>query len=622
MRAPTQAIRRKPVSAQVELVLAAGVGVLSILLTLVLPVVPRLEHHLLDWELRALATRNPPDPAIVFLDIDEPTLEAMARQYGRYPWSRAVYGTLLERLAVQRPAAVVFDILFTDPHLDHEADDLYFIETAQGLDNVYFPMVRLPANPELEREQGYPLARVPGAVRTAAADADARAALLLPLPGLSVTGRLGTINIKADPVDGLVRRYPLFTEAQGWRLPSLPVRVAQDLGYPIPAGDTLALAWHGPSGSYASVSFYELFADLERQHRQRPPDEFTGKILLIGTTSPGLHDLRLTPMGANFPGTEVLATALDNLKNGRRVHLLSFWAALPLTGALLLALALAFRGGVGLMPGGVGLLLLSAALVAGSWLSTVYAWRPLPVVSPVLFGWLYYLTAAVRAYLRERGERRRVTQIFGRFLDPRVVADLVNQGETTTTLTGQKREVTVLFSDIRGFTTLSEKEPPQVIVDLLNRYFARQVDVIYRHQGTLDKYIGDGIMAFWGAPTDQPEHARQAVAAAREMVQALEEFRRELGQAGAAFDIGIGIHTGEAVVGFIGSPEHRQDYTVVGDTVNTASRIEGKTRGRCRVLVSAATRRACGEAIAFRDRGRAKLKGRTQEVRLYEPLWS
>jgi adenylate cyclase len=239
----------------------------------------------------------------------------------------------------------------------------------------------------------------------------------------------------------------------------------------------------------------------------------------------------------------------------------------------------------------------------------------------VIFGWLYYLVAAVRAFLQERGQRRRITQIFNRFLDPRIVSELIDQGQTTASLSGQKREVTVLFSDIRGFTTLSEKQPPQAIVALLNRYFARQVDVIYRHQGTLDKYIGDGIMAFWGAPTDQPNHAARAVVAARDMVAALEAFRHELGPAGDGFDVGIGIHTGEAVVGFIGSPDHRQDYTVIGDTVNTASRIEGKTRGRCRVLVSAATRRACGSEFEFRDRGRAKLKGKKKEVRLYEPLW-
>ncbi len=611
---------RKPSTAQTQFVLAGALWLLSLLAMLHLGL-PRLENQFLDWGLRSLASRHPPDTDIVIIDIDEPSLAAMAEEYGRYPWSRAVYGTLLEGLARQRPAAVVFDILFSDPHKDHEEDDLYFIETAQSMDNVYFPMVRLLASPEVDREQGYPLKLVPGAVPASRSEMDASAALLLPLPGLTDTGRIGTIDIDPE-LDGYIRRYPLYRTVYGWKLPSLPARLAQDLGFELPQGrDSLFLAWHGPAQSYVSVPFHELFADFERQHRLRPADEFRGKIAIIGSTAPTLLDLKVTPMGSKFPGTEVMATAIDNLKNGQYIDMLPNWVGPLATALVLFALAFAVSRGMSLVPIGVGWAALSVFAVAGGWFSTLHFWRPLPVVSPLIFGWLYYLSVAIRAYWRERVQRRRVTQIFNRFLDPRVVAELVDQGETTSSVSGQKREVTVLFSDIRGFTTLSEKRPPQAIVDLLNRYFACQVEVIYRHQGTLDKYMGDGIMAFWGAPTDQPNHACQALAAARDMVVALKAFRQELGAAGDSFDIGIGIHTGEAVVGFIGSPEHRQDYTVIGDTVNTASRIEGKTRGRCRVLVSATTRRACGPEFEFRDRGRAKLKGRTKEVRLYEPIW-
>jgi adenylate cyclase len=244
-----------------------------------------------------------------------------------------------------------------------------------------------------------------------------------------------------------------------------------------------------------------------------------------------------------------------------------------------------------------------------------------PVVSPLLFAWLYFLPAAIRAYWLERRKRQRVTQLFARFLDPRVVRGLVEKGETDAALSGQKRHITVLFSDIQGFTSLAERKSAQEIVDLLNRYFSLQVEVIFRHQGTLDKYIGDAIMAFWGAPTDQPDHARRALECAREMEQTLLRFREELGPDGEHFDIGIGLHSGEAVVGFIGSPEHRQDYTVIGDTVNTASRIEGATRGRCRILVSAAVCEAGGASCRFTDRGLVALKGKEDRVQLYEPAW-
>lgn len=613
-------MKSKRATTRAQFLLAGALWLLSLLGLYVGPLA-KLENLFLDWNLRLLAQRDAPDPDIVIIDIDEPSLAAMAAEYGRYPWSRSVYGELLEGLARQKPVAIVFDILFTDPQLDHAEDDLYFIETARALDNVYFPMLRLSASAAVDRDQGYPLKLIPGAVPPPQSAAqDARAAVLLPLPGLTATGRIGTIDVDPDP-DSIIRRYPLHRQVAGWRLPSLPVRVGTGLGFTIPANvEAVLLTWHGAARSYRSVPFHDVYTDLGRQHPMRPANEFAGKLIIIGASAPGLLDLKPTPMGV-MPGTEVVATALDNLKNNNAIASAPSWSAVLLTALMLFALASAFSRGVGLVPAGVALTAGSALLLGGASIATVIFWRYVPVVTAVIFGWLYYLPLAIRAYLLERSQRRRVTELFGRFLDPRVVADLVEQGETQSTLSGQKREVTVLFSDIRSFTTLSEREAPQAIVELLNRYFARQVEVIYRHQGTLDKYIGDGIMAFWGAPTDQPDHAALAVTAAGQMVQALEVFRAELGAAGRDFDIGIGIHTGEAVVGFIGSPEHRQDYTVIGDAVNTASRIEGKTRGRCRVLVSAATRQACGTAFAFRDRGRAKLKGRTKEVRLYEPLW-
>ncbi len=582
--------------------------------------VSRLDNLYLDWNLRRLAADLPPDPGIVMIDIDEPTLDAMVPDYGRYPWSRAVFGQLLEGLARQQPAAVVFDILFIDPQKEHVADDLYFIRTAARLPNVYFPMVRLAATGQVDRTQGYPLKQLGNASRGPAADPGARAALLLPMPGLSRTGRIGTINVFAD-ADGVIRRYPMNLDVYGWRLPSLPARVARDLGYRMPDSQNLMLTWHGPSRSYRAVSFYDVFTDLDRQHPRRPAGEFRDKIVIIGTSAAGLHDLKLTPMGGNYPGTEVLATALDNLKNGERLHDAPAWA-LPVTAALvLLALAAAFARGLSPLPIGAGLLAFSAALAGAGSIALSAGRTTMPVVSPLLFAWLYFLPAAVRAYWHEHRNRQRVTQLFSRFLDPRVVTGLVDKGEADAAFAGQKREVTVLFSDIQGFTTLSERKTPQEVVDLLNRYFSLQVEVIFRHEGTLDKYIGDAIMAFWGAPTDQPDHARRALACAREMEQTLMRFKQELGPDGGHFDIGIGIHTGEAVVGFIGSPQRRQDYTVIGDTVNTASRIEGATRGRCRVLVSAALRDACGSHYTFADHGLVKLKGKEEPVHLYEPQW-
>jgi adenylate cyclase len=246
-----------------------------------------------------------------------------------------------------------------------------------------------------------------------------------------------------------------------------------------------------------------------------------------------------------------------------------------------------------------------------------------PVATPLIFAWGWFLCAAIAGYLRERHARDQAVSLFRRFLNPNVVQQIVEQGETVESLSGRTREVTVLFSDIRGFTTLSESRPPQQVVELLNRYFERQVEVVFRHGGTLDKFIGDCIMAFWGAPLDDPQHAQRAVAAALEMEETLLAFRRDLEAEGSDvgdFDVGIGVHSGAAVIGFIGA-QRKLDYTAIGDTVNLASRVEGLTKGVARVLVTQDTMNACEAASAFEfeHRGAFHVKGRVAEVDLYEP---
>jgi adenylate cyclase len=204
--------------------------------------------------------------------------------------------------------------------------------------------------------------------------------------------------------------------------------------------------------------------------------------------------------------------------------------------------------------------------------------------------------------------------MFSRFVNPHVVTQLLDQGVTTA-----RRDVTLLFSDIRGFTTLSESRSPEEVVELINRYFSLQVDVIWRHGGTLDKYIGDCIMAMWGAPLDDAQHAKNAVSCALDMADALQAFKRELGAEHLEFDVGIGLHSGPAVVGLIGS-EKRREYTAIGDTVNLASRIEGLTKdAKRRILVSKDTMERCADAFDFVSCGTFAAKGRAQPVELFEP---
>jgi adenylate cyclase len=282
---------------------------------------------------------------------------------------------------------------------------------------------------------------------------------------------------------------------------------------------------------------------------------------------------------------------------------------------LLAGLSLAFVRGVHALKTGVALIGFTLVTLGASYFAVTQLLL-LPVLTPLLLGWACYFALALREYLHERQTRQQAVQLFSRFVNPHVVQELVAHGGLSRA--GESRQITILFSDIRGFTTLSEKRTPQQVVELLNRYFTLQVEVVFRHGGSLDKFIGDCIMAFWGAPLDDPEHARHAVEAALEMAEVLQRFKHELGEQDADFDVGIGIHSGPAVVGLIGS-EQRREYTAIGDTVNLGSRIEGLTKGVSRILVSRETMDACGDAFDFKSYGSFKVKGREQEVELFSP---
>ncbi|HEY0721897.1 MAG TPA: adenylate/guanylate cyclase domain-containing protein [Gammaproteobacteria bacterium] len=574
-----------------------------------------IEHPSSDFMLRQIAKHNPPDPDIVIVDIDERSLELMAPLEGRYPWARSVHAELVEGIARQQPKAIVFDILFSDSDLLRPDADAYLAEVAQSHDNLFFPFVRLDA---VADASGLPLDEYGaqlGFQRTPGAAAGSRAALLLPMT--SLLHNLGAINFSADE-DGVGRHYPLYLQAHGWRLPSLPARVATALGLPLPDHEILTLNWHGTALSYPRRSYYDIYHDLTLSEPQRSAHEFTDKIVIIGATATGLHDLRATPLSSQHPAVEILATAIDNLKNQDPLREVPVPYRIALTLLLLGLVFLAFARNLGPLPIAIALLLATLLLSALSYLQLQQRWL-LAVVTPLLITWGYFGAAALYAYWQERKVRERSVQIFSRFLDPRVVKELVARGESALSLKSESRQLTVLFSDIRGFTTLSEQRTAEQVVELLNHYFSQQVQAVFHHNGTMDKFIGDAIMAFWGAPVDDPQQADNAVDAALEMSEVLIKFRDSLPEELRDFDIGIGIHSGPAVVGFIGS-ENRLDYTAIGDTVNLASRIEGQTKGVARVLVSGETRALCSTRFDFVDHGSYKVKGRSQEVRLFEPV--
>ena len=254
------------------------------------------------------------DPDIVILDIDEASLSAMAKEYGRWPWPRQVLGEFVEQIEKQHPKAVVIDILMSDADVYNPDSDAYFDAVINATDNTYFPMLRLdPADDSLsELKPGM----IPGLTPTdTTARPDATLAMVLPVfPSVLNSGRMGLHNIYPD-ADGIVRQYPAYRNDYGWKIPSLPMTLAKRLGYAQPDAERVLLNWRGPPFTYQTASFSEVYTDFASQKKQRAANEFTGKIVIIGSTAPSLFDIKPTPLARAHPGVEILATAIDNFKH-------------------------------------------------------------------------------------------------------------------------------------------------------------------------------------------------------------------------------------------------------------------------------------------------------------------
>ena len=575
-----------------------------------------IDHRLGDLLLKRDARSRPvpQDIVLIALDqnsLDEPTMLEMA---GRWPWPRAIHGEMIDYLASQKPRAIVFDVIFSEPDTFRPDSDQVFADALRRTPAL-LPIV-ITADGSGSRLADLPpsLGIRPGPE----AKPDATVPLIAPKALPPDVWQTGIINFLEDE-DGVGRRYWVNRPHQGWRIASLAARAAEQAGHPPPPDmATVQLHWYG--NHFPRLSYVDVYLDSQRE-KPKSTVSLTDKIVIIGATAAGLNDLRPTPLSGTTLGPEILATAIANLIRGDHLRPVPAGLSIALLTFLVLLNTVALASHR--HPGGIatGLITITLLCLAGSaaLLGGNHLWLPF---SALILGWIHFLAAAIHAHLQERRQREHAIQMFGRFLDPNIVKSITSEGQMAAAQAGASQEITILFSDIRGFTTLSESRPPEEIVRLLNRYFDLQVEAVFKHQGTLDKFIGDAIMAFWGAPVVLPDHAVLAVRAALDMEKQLLVFKEELGELGHSFDIGIGIHTGQAVVGFLGASQ-RLDYTAIGDTVNLGSRIEGQTKGIARILVSESTRAACIAAAPatfdFIDHGEFHVKGREKGVRLYEP---
>ena len=589
-----------------------------------LHVLETAESRLTDAFMRHHAPEFAADPNVIVVDIDDASMRDMEEIAGLWAWPREIHADLLDALAEFGPRAVVFDVAFSERDRKRPKSDARLAESLAAAAPHAFIGASLLQQDTMAARPLAPLGRAFGLTHPCAADV--RAALLLPDAVDPATWRLGLDNSEIDR-DGVLRRYRLRYRVQDCALPSLPARVAADLGATLPSDDAILMTW--PQALRTHYPYSKLYRVLTEQRPDMSPadlqhidHDLRGKIIIVGSSATSGYDHHLTPLAASYPGVDLLATAIDNLINATFARVLPGWIAYLFGLALIAALAYVFVRRVNPVHSGLGLAAASIAALFVADYGVAHLWV-LQAATPLVFAWAWFLVAAIAGYLRERRAREQAVALFSRFLNPAVVGKLIDQGETVESLSGRSSEITVLFSDIRGFTTLSETRSPQQVVALLNRYFELQVEVIFRHGGTLDKFIGDCIMAFWGAPIADPAHAQNAVAAALEMQEVLEDFQRELRAENSDmtdFDVGIGVHSGTAVVGFLGA-QRKLDYTAIGDTVNLASRVEGLTKGVARVLVSRETMTACAamNGVEFGLAGAYSVKGRTAQVELYEP---
>jgi len=579
------------------------------------------DYAVFDRQTRYLAPQLAADSNIIVVAIDDHSLKQMNPIAGRWVWPRTVHAQVVEALQPLTTSAIGFDILFAEQDIYRPDADIYFNEVLAQSKGVYFATLEQ----ELITGGGILLKQLPqelGLIKTPLADDNAKGNFILPQAINKRYWQLGSINFSAE-FDGVGRYYDVYRELSGWQLLSLPARLVSAVGLPLPKRQKILLQWRGSAlQPYTTLSYGDVYQAVIRNDIKFL-QQFSGKIVLIGATASGLFDARATPLSDSLPGVYMLATAIDNLKNE------SFLTAVgklsqSLIGISLIVITCAcfiWINGFVRQVGYASLVMLTASLVLMTISTSLLKQQHLLYVGSILLMMLvsFIIFSFIYGYLEYR-HRQQALAMFGRFLDPQVVYKLLEDDALSPEQLNKKQTITVLFSDIRGFTELAEKNSAEAVVQLLNQYFNQQVAIIFKNHGTLDKFIGDCVMAFWGAPM-QSEPTQDAIAAintALAMEEQLLQFRQSLPEEMQHFDIGIGIHTGECIVGMIGA-DLRVDYTVIGDTVNLASRIEGLTKKHARVLVSEQTKDLTCNAFDFSYQGEHQVKGRQGNVKLYQP---
>jgi len=636
-----------------------------------IPLIARLDHIIYDLRLRRTMPETV-DPRIVILDIDEKSLATP--ELGHWPWSRDKVAAIVDKLFDKYGIiALGFDVVWAEADTTSGLPVLERLASGDLKDDAGYQAALAALRPSLDYDARFEQAIKDRPVVIGyyfTSFKDARKAGVIPppvlpagtfagrpiqfttwagyggnLPGIqSAAAGAGHFNSFTDE-DGIVRRVQMLAEFDRAYYEPLSLALYRMLlnfpevepGYPPPhpfnryysglewlevgkgripvdKNATALIPYRGYQHSFPYISLADVYLDRIK------PDELRGRIALVGSSAPGLVDLRATPVGRAYPGVEIHANLIAGMLDGnikaRPAYVLGIEVTLLAIGGLLLAFLLPR-----LSP-------LRATLTAAATLA-VYAglnivvWQKahldVPLASSLLVVLAMFALNMSYGYFVESRSKRQFTELFGQYVPPELV-DQMARNPARYTMEGRSEVLTVLFSDIRGFTSIAEGLNPRDLSQLLNEYLTAMSKVIGEHRGTLDKYIGDAIMAFWGAPVAEPNHATRAVTAAIAM-------QAELAPLNAAFRsrgwpqlaIGIGINTGPMSVGDMGS-KLRKAYTVLGDAVNLASRLEGLTKQYgTGIIVGEATRKAVS-GVLFRELDRVRVKGKDEPVAIFEPV--
>ena len=635
--------------------------------TLELPLLQRLENHAYDLRIRWTAPGGI-DPRVVIVDIDEASLRAE----GHWPWDRAKLTRLMTNLFDEYRVAVVgFDMVFAERDENAALDELHKLLNKRGDTTAHALLAML--RPQLDRDRSFgadlkgravllgyyfindpemahrrgrlpPPAFAAGSYPADMTRAVTAHGYVANLPGLQrpAAGAGFFDNPRVDD-DGVFRRVPLLQHHDGALYealslavvrtylkqplmpvlapdpyPSYPAMEALQVGairIPVDAEAAALVPFRGTQGSFRYISA----SDVVRK-RVADPSILKGAIVLVGSTAPGLLDLRATPVQNVYPGVEIHANLVSAMLDQRIPHRPAYTRA-----AELVLLALLGLGLVLVLPtlGALATSLVSLVALSAVVIGNIYLWHAQQLAFPVASGVLLVLGLFVvnmaHGFFVEGRTKRQLGRLFGQYVPPELVEEM-SKDPRRYALTSEKRAMTVLFSDLRDFTKMSEGLDPRALSDLMHAFLTPMTRVIHEHRGTIDKYMGDAIMAFWGAPVADPDHAARAVTAALAMQTALARLRVEFRKRNwPAIEMGIGLSTGPMNVGNMGS-EFRMAYTVLGDSANLGARLESQTKNYgVAIIVSEATQHAA-PGFVYRELDRVLVKGKQHPVAIFEPL--